>query len=697
MRQYSRYGIALLAAMSGASAYADTPVAPPTAAQTQTGANEGVVSYPAGFFADARPGTAYDMILRLPGFSFDGGAQVRGFAGAGGNVLIDGERPTTKQDDLQSVLKRIPAGQVDHIDLIRGGAPGIDMQGRTVIANIIRKKGGGVQGVASVSNNTAFNDGRNVQGVRLEWSKREDGKSIEAAINSGRFIDNGEGSGPHKQTNSAGTDTYLAHLAGRGGGGQTTVTAAYAAPLAGGKFRINGLLYSDFYLVTETNSVTLPAGGGGDDAYREKPTSQKAELGLHYSRDFGSKTALEMLAIQQVQRKADHFHYAAAGDDEYFSQSRTIGESILRGSLRYQASDKLTFEVAAEGAYNTQGTDVSYFINGADQFLPAHVQVAEKRGEVAASFTWSPSPKYTVEGGVRAEASNIHASGDTPTQSKNLFYPKPRLVFTWSPDKADQLRLRLEREVGQLDFDSFVASASTPSSGGVHLGNTALLPQDVWVAEAAYERRFWTSGDATLTFRHSEINDAVDRVVGSITDPNPPHAITYFDEPGNIGKGREDDLIANLSLPLDNFWIKNGLIKATWTWRKTEVTDPATLTQRPVTQLHPSDGEIHFTQDLAKLKSTWGVDAYAPWTETYYRYNEIDTYHWGVNYTLFYEYKPTSKLSLRTEFQDNLTGFDATRDFYSSPRNISPTPYKVDIRHQRVGPTLYFRLRKMFG
>ena len=696
MRQFGSLSLSLLAAMGAASAHADTPASPPAAATGKTAGDQGVTPYPASFFADARPGNAFDMIQRLPGFSFDGGAQVRGFAGAAGNVLIDGERPTTKQDDLQSVLRRIPASQVDHIDLIRGGAPGIDMQGRTVIANIIRKKGGGVQGVASVSNNTALNDGRNVQGVRLEWSKREDGKSIEAAINSGRFIDNGEGSGPHKQTDSAGTDTYLAHLTGRGGGGQTTATAAYAAPLAGGKFRINGLLYSDFYLVTETNSVTLPA-IGGDDTFRDKPTSQKAEVGLHYSRDFGSKIALEMLAIQQAQRKIDHFHYAAAGDDEFFSQSRNIGESILRSSLRYQATDKLTFEVAAEGAYNFQDTTNSYYINGVDQHLPAHRRVAEKRGEVAASFTWSPNSKYTLEGGVRTEASNIQATGDIAPQNRNLFYPKPRLVFSWSPDKADQVRLRLEREVGQLDFDSFVASASTPSSGGVHLGNTALLPQDVWVAEAAYERRFWTSGDATLTFRHSEINDAVDRVVGSITDPNPPHAVTYFDEPGNIGKGREDDLIANLSLPLDNFWIKNGLLKATWTWRKTEVTDPATLTQRPITQTHPSDGEIHFTQDLAKLKSTWGIDAYAPWTETYYRYNEIDTYHWGVNYTLFYEYKPTSKLSLRAEFQDNLSGFDATRDFYSAPRNLSPTPSLIDIRRQRVGPTLYFRVRKMFG
>ena len=88
-----------------------------------------------------------EMVNKLPGFTFDGGAGVRGFEGAAGNVLIDGERPATKSDDLESILRRIPAGQVDHIDVIRGGAPGIDMQGKTVLANVVRRKGDSVTGL----------------------------------------------------------------------------------------------------------------------------------------------------------------------------------------------------------------------------------------------------------------------------------------------------------------------------------------------------------------------------------------------------------------------------------------------------------------------------------------------------------------------------------------------------------------------
>src|SRR5437763_1821230 len=88
-------------------------------------ASAGVISYPAAFFAPMAPNTAYDMVQRIPGFSFDDGSSVRGFAGAAGNVLIDGQRPASKTDDLVSVLTRLPFAQVERIDLIRGAQTGI--------------------------------------------------------------------------------------------------------------------------------------------------------------------------------------------------------------------------------------------------------------------------------------------------------------------------------------------------------------------------------------------------------------------------------------------------------------------------------------------------------------------------------------------------------------------------------------------
>ena len=124
----STWCCASLAALAACAAAQPTRAEEASPAPSSAAAS--VISYPASFFAAMRPDRAYDMVLRLPGFTFDDGSAVRGLAGAAGNVLIDGQRPSSKTDDLVAILQRIPAAQVARIDLIRGGQTGIDMQSK---------------------------------------------------------------------------------------------------------------------------------------------------------------------------------------------------------------------------------------------------------------------------------------------------------------------------------------------------------------------------------------------------------------------------------------------------------------------------------------------------------------------------------------------------------------------------------------
>src|SRR5688572_17592420 len=147
-------------------AQAAAAASPPAAVAPQ---QQGVISYPAPFFAGQQIANAAEMLARVPGFTLDTGDSVRGFEGAAGNVIVDGQRPTSKTDNLEEILRRVPVGQIERIDVVRGGAPGIDMQGKTVIANVIRKSGGGFRGLYAVANNHLW-DGRNSYGMRLELS-----------------------------------------------------------------------------------------------------------------------------------------------------------------------------------------------------------------------------------------------------------------------------------------------------------------------------------------------------------------------------------------------------------------------------------------------------------------------------------------------------------------------------------------------
>ena len=127
---------------------------------------ETVVPYNASFFSRYQPATALDMVRQLPGFLLDNGESIRGFAESVGNVLINDKYPSAKQDTPTAILSRIPASQVEKIELIRGQIRGIDLQGQAVLANIILREDTPVavqwEYFATHSNTSPFRTGLNV-------------------------------------------------------------------------------------------------------------------------------------------------------------------------------------------------------------------------------------------------------------------------------------------------------------------------------------------------------------------------------------------------------------------------------------------------------------------------------------------------------------------------------------------------------
>jgi outer membrane receptor protein involved in Fe transport len=684
--------MALAAAAPEAAATAPQAAAPAADHQQQ-----GVISYPPAFFASANPSTAMDMLDRLPGFEFDGGSGVRGFGGAAGNVLIDGERPASKSDDLQSIVRRIPAGQVARIDLIRGGAPGIDMQGKTVIVNIIRRQETAVTGLVGVSGAFAY-DGRFAPALRLEGTRRTGARSLEGSFVIAKFIDDGDGDGPRVRRDASGAPLIQSNVQTEGGGTQAVATGAYARPLLGGKFRINGQLFHQKYQEDIDDRFVTPV---GHQVERDGNTKDSFELGLRWSRDLNAKTQLETVFLQTGTRYKLYDRFTDGVTTDVFTNRYTQGETVGRAELHYRHSDTLSFQGGGEVAYNWLNTSSAFAENGAPIALPAaDVKVTETRGEVFLVGTWKALPTLNVEGALTVETSKIASTGDV-TLEKTLTFPKPRLSATWSPNADNQLRVRIEREVGQLDFGDFIASSSLSSGTGVHAGNPDLNPQQDWLTEVALEHRFWGSGSVTLTGRHFQYTDLVDRapifLPPSVCNPVPDPNACVFDAPANIGAGKRDAVILAFNLPLDKLWIKGGRIRFEGYKRWTEVTDPTTHTKREVSGVHPVEWEAHFTQDLPDAKVQWGVDVYGPWREPYYRYSEIETYKLKTYVTPFLEWKPQKGLAVRFEIQ-NLTerSFDRTRQSYTGPRDSNPLDYS-DVRSLKFGRMYYVRVRKQFG
>lgn len=648
-------------------------------------ATQGVISYPPAYFAEQRPSTALDMVQRLPGFSIDGGDDVRGFEGAAGNVLIDGARPTSKTDDIEEILRRIPAAQVDHVELIRGGAPGIDMQGKSILANVVKVKGAGFQGLIALANNHVIDDGRNSSGIHLEASGQAGPGSWEGGLRYGQGIDDGSGPGRHVRQTPGGTPLIVSDIDSHGRGYQWVATGAYETPLAGGKLKINARGFWDWYEFNQLDWITFPAPALESVNYSEDV--YETELGARYERALGARMNLELVGLQKLTGADIVSPFRSAGGGSDFFLDQKTSESIGRGVLKHRQSERLSFEVGAEAALNVLESETDQLSNGVPDILPAaDVKVTETRGEVFGKSVWKPLPTLTLEGGLRYEGSALTSEGDV-TLEKTLYFLKPRVAGSWAPSDRTQVRFRYERVVGQLDFDDFVADSS-PNSGGLAVGNPALTPEQAWVSELAFEQRFWTKGAVVLTLRHSKLTDVIDRA------PIFSGALV-FDAPSNIGDGTKDELILNATLPLDRL-LKGAQLRGESTWRRSEVTDPTTGEKREISGLRPLEWEAHFTHDLPQWKMNWGFDVFSAWRETSYKYNAIYTDKLKTWMVLFAEWKPRPDLNVRAEL-NNFTerGFRHTTTAYAGPRNTAAVKY-IDDRDIQFGRGLYVRVRKTF-
>jgi outer membrane receptor protein involved in Fe transport len=377
-----------------------------------------------------------------------------------------------------------------------------------------------------------------------------------------------------------------------------------------------------------------------------------------------------------------------SGDLQDFRLRARTSESILRGVLKFQQSPTFSWESGIEGAYNTLTSQTQFSDNGVAQQLPAaNVTVDETRGEGFVKATWRPISQITLEGALRQEGSKIESSGDV-TLSKTLFFTKPRVVLTWAPDADTQVRLRYEREVGQLDFNSFVASTSL-NAGFITAGNPNLEPQQDWASEIALEQHFLKSGSIVLTARHLQLTDVVDRA--PVRGPDG----SFFDTPANIGSGTENDFLVTMNLPLDWLGLKGASVRGDYTRRFSQVTDPTTGQRRPITQQHPNDWDAHFIQPIGNV--SYGVDIGGGWQQRYYRFNQIEIDKLQTYVTPFWEWKPNPKFSFRIEI-DNVTarGFKHNYENFNGPRNLVPLAF-VDERSVHPGRVFYFRLRKTFG
>jgi len=668
---------------SGGAALAQAPAGDPATARPAAAsvaavdtASTGVLVFTPDFFAEQQPNTALDMVNRVPGFSVDDGSGSRGFEGAVGNVLINGARPASKNDTGSNVLSRTTATQVERIELVRGGAPGIDMQGYSVVANVILKSESSRQHILSTYA-SLYDGGQDLFGANYQFTAREGDRSWGLTLSDGISSSDSNGTGRVLRTDANGGVLRDESIFTDGYGGGNSIRGNYSSPLVGGKVDLTAR-----YGVNDWHGQQLQTSAVARRESLNDNDGDSGEFGVVYTRPLSERWKLETRFIHQFEGFSGTSTYRQSlngvdSPEQVFAFDGNSSETILRGLLRFERSPRLTFETGGEMAYNMLETDQAFSVGGVAVPLPsASVKVEETRGEAFGKVTYRYDSQLTLEGGLRLEGSTISQSGDAD-QEKSFFFAKPRLLATWTPMENNQVRFRFERELGQLDFSDFAASADL-NNGNVFGGNVDLEPEQRWISELTWERRFWGEGIVSVGLRHDEIIDVLDVI------PLPGG----LSATGNIGDGTLDQLSVSATIPTTKLGLSGGLVTVSNTWNHTEVTDPTTGETRPISRVRPSQIVFEFRQDITSLKAQWGFNFLPAFDQTTYDPDQTRTFQLRDYFEAWAEYKPSAGLSIRA--QVNIWNDSTFERIAYADRTTRPIAY---VERQLIDPRTFFQIR----
>jgi len=712
-RAFLLCSIALTALAVPGAARAQTPSPndpQSTAAVTQNGNTSRITTYDAVYFQQFAPRTALDIARRVPGFQLDLGAtqndlgavDVRGFSGTAGNVVFNGARPSSKAENLQDTLSRIPAQRVVRVEVGPGDLYGSDYAGKSQVLNVIMSAASGIDG-----------------NVTAATMRRYSGY-INTDIQGSAIIRNGPstfnlsaGTGRNKQYEE-GTDTLTDELTGEPvefrrkhntyfnrdpffAGSWALEQAADSA------FRLNGRWQPSRFDLTQRNRVTPEGGDPRDDSLVQDYADPVIELGGDITRPLAGG-AIKLVGLA-TRRKRDDMDTYLQRDGLLEEGAAVVGgfeqtvkahrnETIARLNWTRANLAGFSFEAGAEAALNTLDSTVELFKfdeNG-DRVrinLPLDdATVKEKRGEIYVSLGKNLNPNLRIDGGVNYEFSNLKVRGDA-LADRTLKFWKPNLALDWKPGGKWHTRFSVRRVVAQLDFYDFISVAEL-STDRVNAGNENLQPQRTWEFRATVEHPILGEGLFKLDLGHDLISKLQDRIL--LCDPDDPtNPKKCFDAPGNIGTGKRYFATLTLDAPLTRLW-KGLRIKFDGTLQRTRVDDPISGDPRKFSGFFPAwQWNVDVRRDIGDWSFGFAVNDNQRFT--FYRTDEFDSNFNGGPYgTAFIEYRPTTRTAVSFNVDNSFDTSGNRERILFDPNRSAPTivirEFRERNRHISVGLTL---------
>ena len=654
---------------------------------------DGGQTYQPEYFARFAPRTALDMVQQVPGFQISGGGGGgnggRGLGQANQNVIVNGERLSSKSDSAEDQLRRIPASDVIRIEIVDGTSldlPGLSGQVANVIVDL--------KGIAGTF---AWKGRYRETAGEAEWF----GGEISVAGTTGDLsftvaLDNPNNrfgsDGPTTIRDAAGNIIEIEEVTFRGKFDKPTISANLGYDFSENVSATLNLSYARSYFRRGADEIsTGPLIDTNLRTNRFREDGYEYEIGGDVTFPIGAGS-LKLIGLERydsedaVQTVIDDFDDPGlASIGSRFTRVDGVGERIGRAEYSFPFIGA-EWQIAGEAAFNRLDRVSGLFeLDTAGDFIEvAFLEgtggVTEDRYDVSASVSKSITPRLSFQATGGYEFSTLKQTGSA-ANNRSFKRPKGSASLSWNNGKGLDITLTGERRVGQLSFGDFLARVNVDDDNG-SAGNNELVPSQTWEAQLDINKTLGAWGSTSLMFEQRWIEDFVTLI---------PLDDLSGEANGNLPSARRTEIEWTTTLRLDPLGWRGAQLDLRLEYEEGEFRDPLTGELRDFSRGRDREADIELRHDIPGTDIAYGAAANYARDRTFFRFDEFNLNVDGPTFARVYvEHKDLLGLTARATLGNLVGGRDRDdRTVFDGPRTLSPILFTEE-RARRIGPI--FRL-----
>lgn len=585
-------------------------------------ADQSTVVYPASYFAGFYPVSANDMLNRIPGINLAlrGGSSGRGLGAGEGEVLINGQRTTGKNNEGRDQLNRITANQVDYIEIIRGTSENVDIRSGGQVVNVVLLESSSRSSTTIETETRRARNGTFDSGGQVSVAGTR--KNIDYIVNfqadpGYRYWDSDEFT-YDRDDNLIGTEKQEVHRDETEYSGNVNLGFNMNKSV----FKVNGLFEERGDSPTDRERIISDFSAGTvrvqDD--QQSTTRKNWEVGGDYEYETNSDSRFRVLFIVNDRNSTyDRIRYDVANEELepnlFLDRLTRDRERIVRTSFIRNLSRNQGIELGAEGAQTIRDSDLRMGLNTPGEpnpnygnLVPVSIDnskstVQELRYEPFTIHNWQINDRMSLESRLLYETSTIEQKGDV-SRERSFSFVKPKIDYRYNLTQSFQVRLEIERDISQLSFSDFSASVdSNDEEKNTFAGNPEIVQEKLWRYDLNLEYRLPNDlGVINSQIYYRDAEDHIDRIDVS-PSPNDLRSAR-----GNIGDGKWYGVSFDISAKLDPLKIQNALFTTRLRIRDSEFTDPFLGIKRRREGNGRWGLNMGFRHDLTSRRLTYGIN-----------------------------------------------------------------------------------------